>query len=130
MQTPPGQRLSRAGVGKSHLAIATGRDAVRQGCSVLFATEQSAMVALVKAHSEGRLEERRLIGSGSLIPPERSYRRHLKLYERQVRAASMDRMHGLRHELRIAPIRGSDGLEGAGRGWPGARRSERGARRG
>ena len=40
---------------------------------------------------------RRLAGSGSLIPAERSYRRHLRVYERQVAEAGMRRTHGLRH---------------------------------
>ena len=50
--------LGPPGVGKSHLAIALGREAIRQGYSVLFATAQAVMAALVKAHSEGHLEER------------------------------------------------------------------------
>jgi len=50
--------LGPPGVGKSHLAIALGREAIRQGYSVLFATAQAVMAALVKAHAEGHLEER------------------------------------------------------------------------
>ena len=42
-------------------------------------------------------EARRLVGSGSLIPPERSYRRHLRVYERQIAEAGMGRSHALRH---------------------------------
>jgi DNA replication protein DnaC len=43
------------GVGKTHLAIALGRAAIREGYSVLFTT---APAALAKAYAEGRLEER------------------------------------------------------------------------
>ena len=50
--------LGPPGVGKSHLAIALGREAIRQNYSVLFTTAQALMAALVKAHSEGRLEDR------------------------------------------------------------------------
>ena len=42
-------------------------------------------------------EARRVAGGGSLIPPDRSYRRQLKIYEDQTRAAGLYRMHGLRH---------------------------------
>ena len=51
IQGPPG-------VGKSHLAVALGREAVRQGYSVLFTPAMALMAALVKGHAEGRLEER------------------------------------------------------------------------
>ena len=50
--------LSPPGVGKSHLAIALGREAIRQGYSVLFVTAPALVAALVKAHADGRLEER------------------------------------------------------------------------
>ena len=50
--------LGPPGVGKSHLAIALGREAIRQSYSVLFTTAQALMAALVKAHSEGRLDDR------------------------------------------------------------------------
>ena len=50
--------LGPPGVGKSHLAVALGREAIRQNYSVLFTTAQALMAALVKAHSEGRLEDR------------------------------------------------------------------------
>ena len=46
--------LGPPGVGKTHLAIALGRAAIREGNSVLFVTAP----ALAKAHAEGRLEER------------------------------------------------------------------------
>ena len=51
LQGPPG-------VGKSHLAIALGRQAIRAGYSVLFTAATALVAALVKAHAEGRLEER------------------------------------------------------------------------
>lgn len=51
IQGPPG-------VGKSHLAVALGREAIRQGYSTLFTSAMALMTALVKGHAEGRLEER------------------------------------------------------------------------
>ena len=51
IQGPPG-------VGKSHLAIALGREAVQQGYSVLFTPAMVLMTALMKGQQEGRLEER------------------------------------------------------------------------
>jgi DNA replication protein DnaC len=51
IQGPPG-------VGKSHIAVALGREAVRQGYSVLFTPAMALMAALVKGHTEGRLDDR------------------------------------------------------------------------
>jgi DNA replication protein DnaC len=51
IQGPPG-------VGKSHLAVALGREAVRQGYSVLFTSAVALVTALVKGQAEGRLEEK------------------------------------------------------------------------
>ncbi|WP_395396156.1 IS21-like element helper ATPase IstB (plasmid) [Novosphingobium sp. BL-8A] len=50
--------LGPPGVGKSHLGIALGREVIRQNYTVLFTTAQALVSALVKAHGEGRLEER------------------------------------------------------------------------
>jgi DNA replication protein DnaC len=50
--------LGPPGVGKTHLAIALGREAIRYGYSVLFVAAQALLAGLVKAHAEGRLEER------------------------------------------------------------------------
>ena len=50
--------LGPPGVGKSHLSIALGREAIRQGYSVLFSTAQAVMASLVKAHADGSLEDR------------------------------------------------------------------------
>ena len=50
--------LGPPGVGKSHLAIALGRETIRQGYSVRFATAQAVMESLVKAHSEDNLKDR------------------------------------------------------------------------
>jgi DNA replication protein DnaC len=50
--------LGPPGVGKTHLAIAFGRAAIREGYSVLFVTAPALVAALAKAHAEGRLEER------------------------------------------------------------------------
>jgi DNA replication protein DnaC len=53
IQGPPG-------VGKSHLAVALGREAVQQGHSVLFTSAVALITALAKGQAEGRLEERLL----------------------------------------------------------------------
>ena len=45
------------GVGKTHLAIALGRQAIRTGYSVL-SIAATAPVAALAGHAEGRLEER------------------------------------------------------------------------
>jgi DNA replication protein DnaC len=50
--------LGPPGVGKTHLAIALGRAAIREGYSVLFVTAPALVATLAKAHSDGRLEER------------------------------------------------------------------------
>jgi DNA replication protein DnaC len=50
--------LGPPGVGKTHLAIALGCTAIREGYSVLFVTAPALVAALAKAHAEGRLEER------------------------------------------------------------------------
>jgi len=50
--------LGPPGVGKTHLAIALGRAAIREGYSALFVTAPALVGALAKAHAEGRLEER------------------------------------------------------------------------
>jgi DNA replication protein DnaC len=50
--------LGPPGVGKSHLAIALGREAIREGYSVLFTAASALVAALAKAHADGRLEER------------------------------------------------------------------------
>ncbi|WP_342238700.1 IS21-like element helper ATPase IstB [Inquilinus sp. OTU3971] len=50
--------LGPPGVGKTHLAIALGREAIREGYSVLFTAAPALVAALAKAHADGRLEER------------------------------------------------------------------------
>jgi DNA replication protein DnaC len=51
--------LGPPGVGKTHLAIALGREAIREGYSVLFVAAPALVAALAKAHADGRLDERR-----------------------------------------------------------------------
>jgi len=50
--------LGPPGVGKTHLAIALGSAAIREGYSVLFTSAPALVAALVRAHADGRLEER------------------------------------------------------------------------
>jgi len=50
--------LGPPGVGKTHLAIGLGREAIREGYSVLFVPAPALVAGLAKAHGEGRLEER------------------------------------------------------------------------
>ncbi|EJM5007188.1 integrase domain-containing protein [Salmonella enterica] len=42
-------------------------------------------------------EVRELAGSGSLIPPDRSYREHLRVFERETASFGIGHTHGLRH---------------------------------
>lgn len=50
--------LGPPGVGKTHLAVAIGRQAIMVGYSVLFVPAPILVAQLAKAHSEGRLEDR------------------------------------------------------------------------
>jgi DNA replication protein DnaC len=50
--------LGPPGVGKTHLAIALGREAIREGYSVLFVSAPALVAALAKGHADGRLDER------------------------------------------------------------------------
>ena len=50
--------LGSPGVGKTHLAIALGREAVKRGYTVLFTHAVSLLANLKKASQEGKLEER------------------------------------------------------------------------
>jgi len=50
--------LGPPGVGKSHLAVALGREAIQHGYSTLFTSATALVTALTKAHHAGRLEER------------------------------------------------------------------------
>ncbi len=50
--------LGPPGVGKTHLAVALGREAIVAGYSVLFTSAMTLIAGLAKAHAEGKLEER------------------------------------------------------------------------
>lgn len=50
--------LGPPGVGKTHLAIALGREAILAGYSVQFSTAMPLVASLAKAHSERRLDEK------------------------------------------------------------------------
>lgn len=67
--------LGPPGVGKTHLAVALGREAVERGYTVLFTSAAALMANLTKAHAEGRLEEKlqQLIKPKLLIVDELGY---------------------------------------------------------
>lgn len=50
--------LGPPGVGKAHVAVALGREAIQHGYSTLFTSATALVTALTKAHHTGRLEER------------------------------------------------------------------------
>jgi DNA replication protein DnaC len=50
--------LGPPGVGKTHLAIALGREAILAGYAVQFVTATSLVASLARGHAQGRLEER------------------------------------------------------------------------
>jgi DNA replication protein DnaC len=50
--------LGPPGVGKTHLAVALGREAIRLGYSVLFVPATALITTLARAHAEGRLEDK------------------------------------------------------------------------
>lgn len=50
--------LGPPGVGKTHLAVALGREAIMQGHSVLFVSAAGVLTQLALAHQEGKLEEK------------------------------------------------------------------------
>jgi DNA replication protein DnaC len=52
--------LGPPGVGKTHLAVALGREAIVRGYSTLFVPATSLVTQLARAHAEGRLEEKLL----------------------------------------------------------------------
>jgi DNA replication protein DnaC len=50
--------LGPPGIGKTHLSIGLGRAVITAGYTVLFTSATALIAQLVKAHTEGRLEER------------------------------------------------------------------------
>lgn len=50
--------LGPPGVGKTHLAVAIGREAVVRGYSVLYTTAMALIASLAKAHANGTLDDR------------------------------------------------------------------------
>jgi DNA replication protein DnaC len=53
--------LGPPGVGKTHLATGLGRAAIKEGYPTLFLPAAALAASLVRAHAEGRLEERLII---------------------------------------------------------------------
>lgn len=50
--------LGPPGVGKTHLAVALGRESIQRGYTVLFVHATTLLTQLVRAHQEGKLEEK------------------------------------------------------------------------
>lgn len=50
--------LGPPGVGKTHLAVALGREAIVRGYSTLFVPATALVTALSRAHADGRLEDK------------------------------------------------------------------------
>lgn len=50
--------LGPPGVGKTHLAVALGREAIKRGYSVLFVPAATLVASLAKAHLDGAIDER------------------------------------------------------------------------
>jgi len=50
--------LGPPGVGKTHLAVALGREAIERGYSTLFVPATGLVTQLARAHADGRLEEK------------------------------------------------------------------------
>jgi DNA replication protein DnaC len=50
--------LGPPGVGKTHLAIALGRESIARGYTTLFTTATALVTSLSKAHAMGRLDDR------------------------------------------------------------------------
>ncbi len=50
--------LGPPGVGKTHLAVAIGREAIVAGYTALFTPAMTLVGQLAKAHADGRLEDR------------------------------------------------------------------------
>lgn len=50
--------LGPPGVGKTHLAVALGREAISQGYTTMFTSASTLLTQLVKAHQDARLEEK------------------------------------------------------------------------
>ena len=86
-------------------------------------------VPVVKDSQRQLLDEaRRLVGSGALIPPDRSYKQQLKVYESRTREAGLRRMHGLRHGYALRRYEEITGWKAPAAGGP-RQRSLTGARR-
>jgi len=62
-----------------------------------------------------------IAGRGSLIPSDRNYIQHVKVYERHCAAAGLSKMHGLRHAYAQERYRELTGLQAPAAGGPNSR---------
>jgi len=51
-----------------------------------------------QAQKDALARAKELAGQGSLIPPDRTYKQHLRVFEKQTKSAGISHTHGLRHE--------------------------------
>jgi len=59
---------------------------------------KTRMVPVITAEQRAVLDRaHRLAGTGSLIPPQKSYIQQLRIYERHTTQAGLSKLHGLRH---------------------------------
>lgn len=61
---------------------------------------------------------RRLVGGGAMIEGRRNYAEQRKVYERQTRAAGLERMHGLRHGYALERYENLTGWKAPAAGGP------------
>ena len=62
-----------------------------------------------------------LVGTGSLIPPERTYIQQRRIYERHAARAGLSKLHGLRHAYAQARYEELTGFSAPACGGPGSR---------
>ncbi len=68
---------------------------------------------------------RRLVGTGSLIPPQKNYIQQLRTYERHTTQAGLSKLHGLRHAYAQARYKELTGWACPAAGGPGVNQPKR-----